>query len=422
VNQLKNFAEVNLRLAEFVERANRPGGYSLDRMWKIMEALDNPQERLKVIHVAGTSGKTSTSYYAAALLQAAGKKVGLTVSPHVSEVNERLQINLVPLPEADFCRALSAFLELIDQHKLQPTYFELLVAFAYWAFTRQHCDYAVVEVGLGGLHDGTNVVRRPDKICVIADIGLDHMRVLGNSLAEIAEQKAGIIQSNNDTFCYRQSDEINRVIAERATAQHAKLHSIESVPPLPELDFLPLFQQRNFGLAQAAVDFALMRDDQPRLTVAQLQIAGHTPIPARMEIFHRAGKTIILDGAHNAQKLQVLVKSIQAQFPVPAQPVAVLVSFTASREEQLADGLNELKKLSTCLIATAFRQTQDLPHTPIEPNVIEQEARELGFAQVESIENLEQAFAKLLQRPEPILLITGSFYLCSSIRARILKP
>src|SRR5690606_38872097 len=119
------------------------------------------------------------------LLAAAGQKVGMTVSPHVYEVNERVQINTKPLAETQFCRELSRFLNIIQSSGVRPTYFELLVAFAYWEFAEQGVDYAVIEVGLGGLLDGTNVVARDDKVCIITDIGFDHTSVLGKTLSAI---------------------------------------------------------------------------------------------------------------------------------------------------------------------------------------------------------------------------------------------
>ena len=138
----------------------------------LMALAGNPQDRLKTVHIAGTSGKTSTSYYIAALLGAAGKTVGLTVSPHVDSITERIQINGQPLPDAEFCQELETFLDIVKQAPQPPSYFELLYAFALWVFGRRHVDYAVIETGMGGLYDATNVATRADKVCVITDIGL----------------------------------------------------------------------------------------------------------------------------------------------------------------------------------------------------------------------------------------------------------
>ena len=419
MKELSSFSEVNEALARYVSPA-RETKYTLDRMYKLMDFLGNPQDKLKIIHVAGTSGKTSTCYYVAALLHAAGYKVGHTVSPHVSEVNERLQINLVPLSESEFCHELSEFLELITKSGLQPSYFELLVALAYWEFVRQKVDYAVVEVGLGGLKDGTNIIDRKDKVCVVTDIGFDHVKVLGNTLTEIASQKAGIIQPGNKVFSYSQSPEIMQVIKKRCSEQQARLNIVKAQSLTPDFDFLPLFQKHNFGLAQMVTSYVLSRDGHAPLINQQLLRAAKTRIPARMEIFRYKGKTIIIDGAHNAQKLHALIKSIQAKFP--GQSAAVLISFSAlNADTRMEKGLQEITNLASYVIATEFATTQDMYQQSVDSETIKQASRAIGFNNVEIIRKPEEAFVNLLARPESLLLVTGSFYLLNHIRPLMLK-
>lgn len=239
--------------------AKSPDGYSLDTMLAMMSALGNPQNNYKVVHVAGTSGKTSTAYYIADMLRRAGAKVGLTVSPHVTEVNERVQINGLSLAEAKFCSELDIFLKIINKLSINPSYYELLVAFAFWEFDRQNVDYAVVEVGLGGLLDGTNVIDRADKLCVITDIGLDHVRLLGNTLPEITTQKAGIIQPNNCVVCYRQGPEVYDVI-QRVCKQKQAILKLADEPILDSVSTMQLFQQRNWNLAKTVFDIVADRD------------------------------------------------------------------------------------------------------------------------------------------------------------------
>ena len=174
---ITNFSESKDYLRQFY---NYAAEYKLDAMQAFMEYLGNPQDKVQVIHVAGTSGKTSTCYYIAALLHGAGYKVGHTVSPHVDEINERVQINLEPLPETQFCEALSEFSDLVAGFDQQLSYFEVMVALAYWYFAKVGVDYAVIEVGLGGRIDGTNVVTRGDKISVITNIGFDHTKIFAS--------------------------------------------------------------------------------------------------------------------------------------------------------------------------------------------------------------------------------------------------
>lgn len=414
--KIETFADVRRVLEPFTARSRMAGSYTLDRQIALMDYLGNPQDNVHVVHVAGTSGKTSTAYYAAALLKEAGYKTGLTVSPHVDEINERVQIGLVPLAEKEFCADLAAFIPLVEKIGLVPTYFELLVAFAFWEFERHGVEYAVVEVGLGGLMDGTNVVTREDKVCVITDLGMDHMHILGNTLGEIAAQKAGIIQLRNTVFCYEQSDEAMTPIRARAKQMHADLHTL-TMQELPEtFDFLPLFQRRNFELSKTAVGFVLERDKKPALAEAQLVAAAHTKVPARMETFEYKGKTIIMDGAHNAQKLHALVASIMQRYP--GKQVAAMLAFAAHGAYRLETAAAELKPIVTHVVATGFQgpQKQDAPDNSVPPQLVRDACEHAGITAVDVMPNVKDALEALLARPEPILLISGSFYLMNHVR------
>lgn len=411
MKMITNFLEANQRLAEFYNNATTK--YTLDTMLALMDFLDNPQEKFKIIHVAGTSGKTSTAYYAAALLTAAGYKTGLTVSPHVDEINERVQINMQPLPETEFCTALSEFLALLDKSPVTPSWFELMVAFAYWSFAQQKVDYAVIEVGLGGLLDGTNVIARADKLCIITDIGLDHTQILGNTLAEIATQKAGIIQPHNHLFLYRQGKSVMDTIMQVVAAKDAEATVIET-QVLSE-GHMPLFQQRNFYLAEKAIAYVLQRDGA-LLTDAQKDRARTAYVPGRMEIINYRGKTIILDGAHNAQKLNMLKSSITHEFGNPK--IAVLIGFVESDEQRITSALSVLSGLADYYVATSFVSAKDYIKHSVNPQVIADSCPNLTV-QVEP--DVTKAFKVLLARPEPVLLVTGSFYLLNHIRPLMLK-
>jgi dihydrofolate synthase/folylpolyglutamate synthase len=420
MKQLKSFTEANCALAQFIPNSRVAGSYTLERPLALMDYLGNPQNLLKVVHVAGTSGKTSTSYYAAALLSATGKKVGLTVSPHVNEVNDRLQINLKPMAETEFCSELSEFLALIETSKISPSYFECLVAFAYWEFVRQKVDYAVIEVGLGGKFDGTNVISRADKVCIITDIGLDHVQVLGNTIAEITSQKAGIIQPQNAVFTYRQTNEITDIINQQCAHQYAELHLIEPLTSVvSDLSFLPLFQQRNFYLAQQAVNYTIERDSILQLSPRSVIAAAKTHIPARMETFNYKDKIIILDGAHNAQKLHALVESISSKYS--GQSAAAMISFSAlNASTRLNDGLQEISRLVKHVIVTEFGVDQDIHQQSVEAEVITHACQEIGLKSI-VIRDPIAAFKALLTSPEKILLVTGSFYLLNPVRPYVLN-
>jgi dihydrofolate synthase / folylpolyglutamate synthase len=397
----------------------RPDTYTTGHVERLLAYLGDPQERMQVVHVAGTSGKTSTCYYVAALLHAAGKKVGHTVSPHLRTMNERVQIGLVPLPEKQFCEGLSEFLGLVEASGVRATFFEVITAFSFWMFARQGMEYAVIEVGMGGLLDATNVVRRRDKIAVITDIGLDHQRHLGQTLSEITDHKAGIIQLKNTVFCYRQDAGIMAPLSRRAAQMQADLHTFSgpSLPDEPVYATLPPFQQRNFYLALQAVSFLAAKDGFP-LTKADCHKAAATHIPGRMDSVFYRGKRIILDGAHNVQKLRSLRESVRARHGY--QPVAMLIAFIESGPDRLPPAAVEIAELAEHVIVT--QPESDHPFRRFEdPALIAAFCKVHGQWSIEQQPELRAALDALAARPEPILVVTGSLHLLGAVYG-LLEP
>lgn len=413
---ITSFEQANTELAKYIPNSNREG-YTTDRMLQLMDFLGNPQNQLKIVHIAGTSGKTSTCYFTAALLGASGNKVGLSVSPHIDQINERVQINLSPIPEKEYCQLLTRFLGLVERSKLKPSYFEVLVAFAYWVFNKQQVDYAVIEVGLGGLLDGTNVVNREDKVCVITDIGLDHTSILGKTIPEIAAQKAGIINHGNTALVHPQSAEAMEVFRSTTTKQSGQLIEVSDKPVVIHSD-IPSFQSRNFSLALATYNHIASRDSLDTLNNDQLTQALHVYIPARMEVIGVQGKTVILDGSHNQQKLEALIKSVKVKYP--EQSVNLLVSFGENKIEYVKEALAELHKLGDRITLTKFKLGQDEPRKPIDPDLLASICSEVGFTHIQIKADPIQAFQDTLDDSSDILLVTGSFYLLSHIRPLVL--
>lgn len=422
---MNTIEEANQLLAGYVPLANELLGkdITLERMRPLMKLIGNPEDMLKIIHIAGTSGKTSTAYYIASLLQASGQKVGLTVSPHLDSVTERVQINLEPLDDAEFCQALTEFLEIIETHNQQPTYFELLIAFAYWYFAKAGVDYAVIETGLGGLQDATNVADLPDKICVITDIGYDHMHVLGSRIEEIAHQKAGIIKPANQVFMYDQDVEIQDVFSDKAKNVKATLNVLREGEErenmmIPEtLQFLPAYQQRNWLLAYETYQYIRTRDALPMANWESLQASLSTIIPGRMDTVHINGKTLIMDGAHNDQKMQAFMVSFQALYP--DRKAAIVLALKEGKEYQAV--LPLLLPICSRLIITSFDVLQDLPTKSIDPKVLAEAAEQSGFKDITIEHNPLKAYKLLNDSGEEILIITGSFYLLSCIRPAIMN-
>jgi dihydrofolate synthase/folylpolyglutamate synthase len=412
MTSITNFAEAEAALNSHVPQQLKNTGkhFSLDRIEPLMQALDNPHKKLKIIHVAGTSGKTSTTYYITALLVAAGKKVGTTVSPHIDSVTERVQIDGLPITETEFYTNLNQFMQLIDGIDMTPTYFELIIAFAYWYFVKQQVDYAVVETGIGGLLDATNIAENPDKICVITDIGYDHMNILGNSLQEIAAQKAGIIHPKNIAIMHRQTPEIMEVFEAHCRKVGAEL-LLAGDQEDSRLDELPPFQQRNWLLAQSAFKVVQKRDNLPEITDEKLQITMHIQVPGRMDERTFGGKTLIMDGAHNGQKMEAFVQGFKHKFP--GKKAAVLLSLKAGKE--YAEALPGLATITDELIITSFSLMQDTPHHSMDLEELTAQARTL-IQDVKLINDQAEAYQTLLASKADILVVTGSFYLIAQLR------
>jgi dihydrofolate synthase/folylpolyglutamate synthase len=394
---------------------------TLERIKPLMVALDNPQNDLRVIHIAGTSGKTSTAYYIAALLKAIGTRVGLTVSPHVDSITERVQINGQSLEDSVFCSELEKFREIVATMEQAPSYFELMYAFAIWEFARAKVDYAVVETGMGGLHDATNVITNPDKVCVITDIGFDHMRILGNTLPEIAAQKIGIVHDHNQVIMYTQNDEIMQVIYDWTGKHDAPLllttESDERKAYGQDLSGMPVYQQRNWLLAYRVYQFVAERDHLSELSVNNLKDTQAVQVPGRMDIWQVSGKTIVMDGAHNAQKMTAFVNSFKERYP-GIKP-AILLAFKQGKEYQKIVSL--LASFASSIIVTTFASSQDLPAISIDPNEVTKALIAAGNQKVRAITDGAEALNELLRSPEEILVITGSFYLLSQLRKDIIR-
>ena len=413
---IRTIQEANAALRPYVPLVAQLTGKdtTLRRIQPLMKLLGNPQDKLRIVHVAGTSGKTSTAYYLSALLVASGKTVGLTVSPHVDSVTERIQINNKPLSEAVFCRELTEFLAIIQKASEPPSYFELLYAFSLWIFVRHNVDYAVVETGMGGLFDATNVASRPDKICIITDIGLDHTHILGTTLPEIATQKIGIVHDHNVVFTYAQNDEVMTVFADWTNKHHAKLYSATQMAEKQAsgLDFsgIPKYQERNCLLAYKVYRHLVEQDNLRSLTSKVLRQTLHTYIPARMEVRTLEGKTIIMDGAHNTQKMSAFVDSFRGLYPT-VKP-AIVIALKHDKDYQ--DVVDLLSTLAARIITTTFESTQDLPVHSMDPVVLAKAFN--GRVPTQVIPDSSDALRALLQAPESVGIITGSFYLLSEIR------
>jgi len=228
--------------------AYKPG---LDNTCALLEMVGNPHEGLKTVHIAGTNGKGSTSHMIAAALQLAGYKTGLYTSPHLRDFRERIRINGAMISE-------DAVAEFVNQYhdawqSIQPSFFEITVAMCFWYFKRAGIDIAVIETGLGGRLDSTNVI--VPEVSVITNIGYDHMNLLGDTIEKIAAEKAGIIKSQRPVILGAMREEARRVMLETATRMEAPIVDATTVSAsiIPDGALKGLYQQENKATAFMAL-------------------------------------------------------------------------------------------------------------------------------------------------------------------------
>ena len=306
---------------------SRPG---LSRTVELLERLGNPEKELKFVHVAGTNGKGSTCACIASVLKEAGYKVGFNLSPYILRFNERIQICGEQISDEDLAalvEEVSIHAEAMEDH---PTEFELITALALLYFKRQNCDIVVLEVGLGGELDSTNVIPCPE-VAVLTAMGMDHVQVLGDTMAQVAKAKAGIIKDGGTVVSYggnAEADEVFRAVCREKNAQfieadHSRVRAVSfdlgdnvfTCEPYGELH-LPLigrYQLKNACVAVTALEalrekgFAIS-DEDIRRGLASVRW------PGRFELL-RSEPIFLLDGAHNPHGMAATVESLKAYFP-----------------------------------------------------------------------------------------------------------
>jgi len=309
---------------------------TLERIQAFTELLGDPQRAYPVIHLTGTNGKTSTSRMVDALLRAMGLRTGRFTSPHVESMTERIAVDGEPLTEEQFLdayREIAAYTDLVDRGSDHPlSFFETVVGMAYAAFADAPVDAAVVEVGMGGTWDATNVADAA--VAVLCPVSVDHTRYLGDTPEEIAVEKAGIIKPGSTVVSAVQPPAVAEVLMERVTEVGATLAReglefgvVSRVPAVggqmvhlqglrgeyPEV-FLPLFgahQAHNAALALAAVE--AFAGDEPLDLELVREAFGQVTSPARLEIIRRS-PTILLDAAHNPAGAEATAEAMQDSF------------------------------------------------------------------------------------------------------------
>ena len=382
--------------------------FGLDRMHRLMTVLGLPQRRFASIHVVGSNGKSSTVRFIAAILERHGLRTGSYTSPHLRSFRERIEVDETPVTEARLRGRRRAGGARSRARRPHPdpddrvTQFEALTAAAYHALARRGVEVAVIEAGLGGRYDATNVI--PSRVQVLTGVSLEHTRWLGPTLADIAQEKLAVVPEQG-TLVLGELDPESQAVADRVAAErHARLiqPGADDEPPLRAAG---AFQRRNFALAAAAAEAFLGR---PLDRHAVAAAAAETIIPGRLEVV--AGRPLtVLDGAHNPSGARALADSLEAVLGERRPRVAVI----GVLDDKDAAGM--LEALLPEVDRVVFTRSQN-PRS-LSPATLTTLEEKLGGPPAETVADPRAALARAreLAGPDGSVIATGSIYLIADL-------
>lgn len=381
---------------------------------RILKQLNNPQDSVKTIHVTGTNGKGSTSYYLSNLLQKAGQKTGLFVSPYIYEFNERIQLNGKNIINNDLIKTANEIETAIgilkkDDPDFSLVTFEYEVALAFQFFAQENCDYAVIEVGIGGEHDKTNVII--PEVSVITTIGLDHEKIIGPTLKDIAKEKSGIIKTNEPVVLGNVPQDVLEILLNKAQSENSKSFllgrdfQIKMLPDVIEYQdskniynfaLRPLVEAYDIGVAIQAIQLLQLDLDRKKIEEA----INETRIPGRYDVIQTSPE-IIVDGAHNLQAMENLLDLVRKK-----KKGQTYVLLGMMKDKDLGPITRLFKSEKVTLTRIDYPRAARLEDFPKEAQ------REFEYK-----ENFEEAYTSLKNKlqVDDMLLVTGSFYLVGAV-------
>ena len=411
--------------------------FGLERMVELLALRDNPHLKLKVIHIGGTNGKGSTIAFLKNMLEKLGLRVGVFSSPYLIHYTDQISINGESIPEARLETLMADYQSLLEGEataNLQgTTEFEIITAIAYDYFASEQVDVAIMEVGMGGLLDSTNVCQ--PILTGITTIGLDHVALLGNTLEAIAEQKAGIIKQGIPLVTGRIAPEalavIDRIaegkdVPRLAYGANYQVRHKESVVTGEVFDYtsavrqdrfqtglLGLHQIENAGMAIALFD-AVCQEDGRELASNHLlaQTLEETRWPGRLEVVSR-DPLMILDGAHNPHAIKALLATLQERFADYHKEIL----FTCIKTKALEDMLDLLGEIpDTELTLTHFDDSR-----ATDESVLKEAAKSRNLSYQDWQDFLEQKLTDKKEEKQTVRIVTGSLYFLSQVRAYLME-
>ena len=382
--------------------AYKPG---LENTRAILAKVGNPETKLKFIHVAGTNGKGSTCAFLSSFLQQTGFRVGLFTSPHLLDFRERIRVNGKAIKEAEvieFCKQVQAY-------EADLSFFEITLAMALVHFNNQQCDYVILETGMGGRLDATNVVN--PLLAVITNIGLDHQAFLGNTLAEIASEKAGIIKASVPVLCGEEREVLAEIFRQKAHSLHAPIvFSNERIDDPTQV--IPAYQRKNAALALNAL--SILGIDTRAINVQEtwLKLFKHTGFIGRLFPSIRY-QNLWYDASHNVDGIKTTMESLMGMGI--SNPIVI---FGASNDKSLAH-LSEIDDIIDAWYFCEFTNPRSYGRDQL-TQVIE----ELKLKKTERFYQVNKAINAALEnrKENQAILVTGSFFLlsdCEEIQANI---
>lgn len=408
---------------------SRPG---LDRVKRLLSEMGNPQDETNFIHVAGTNGKGSVCAVISSVLKSAGYKTGLFISPFITDFTERIQINSTPIPQdklAELTEYVFNFVNKLNKEDIIITEFEFVTAVCFEYFKREKVDLAVLETGLGGLLDCTNVIKK--NLCsVITSVSLDHTEILGETIEKIAEQKCGIIKDTCPVISSEQTEAAARVIKNSAIRHHSPLLFSTDIKTKTlkdsidgtilefnslklELNLIGEHQVKNARTALAALA-VLSKDAGIKISEAAIIEGFKNAVnPARFEVLSRE-PLIILDGAHNSDGMLAFSNAVKKY--TPNQKRVLLMGMLSDK-----DSLTSSKYIEG-LFSSAFTVPVSNPRTRTSEDMAE-----ILRNHIEDVTPCQTPFEvvdkalKKAKKENAALIICGSLYLAGEIRPYILK-
>ncbi len=422
----------------YEQKSPQFGDFKLERMRQLLELLGNPHRRLRIVHVAGSKGKGSTSALLASILHEAGYRVGLFTSPHLVTVEERIQVERVPIGPAE----LAALMDDIraaapPELERELTFFEIGTALGFLHFVRRRVDLAILEVGLGGRFDSTNVCA--PMLSIITSISFDHTQILGDTLGKIAFEKAGIIKPGRATISGVRHPEargvIERICRERGSAltqidadfrcEHepalieaererwprVRVTTPSRAWPTFDLGLIGAHQASNAAVALAAVE-ELIAQGVPIGDQAVADGLARVHWPARLEIMGRR-PLVLLDCAHNVASAIALAEALEQSFPLPADGRRLLI-FAGNQDKDLAGMLSVLAPRFERIILTSFRNSQRCAAPEQLAAWVPAARRGVSVTCPSSAQAWQ--LARQEAKPSDLICVTGSVFLAGELR------